>query len=133
MEAESTLPLQLFYSYAREDKELRDQLEKHLQPLRIQGWIDSWYDRDIRPGTIWKPEIVRHLKAANIILLLISPDFMRSDFAFNIEVKIAVKRHEEGKYGLFQSFFVLLTGGEHHSDIFQLCPKLANRLQVGTT
>ncbi len=88
--------IKIFYCYARKDKELRDELEKHLAPLKRSGQITTWYDREIPPGTQWEFEIDVHLETADIVLLLISADFMASDYCYNIEMQKALQRHKEG-------------------------------------
>ena len=90
-------PVTLFYSYAHEDEALRDELENHLSLLRRQGIISSWYDRQIVPGTDWSREIDVHLNAASIILLLISPDFLASDYCYSVELDRAMARHRDGE------------------------------------
>ncbi len=89
-------PLILFYSYAHEDQTLRDQLEKHLRQLQRQGLISAWHDRQILPGGMWADEIDAHLETASIILLLVSPDFLASDYCYNIEMRRALERHKSG-------------------------------------
>ncbi len=86
-------PLELFYSYAHEDEVLRNELEKHLKLLQRQGYITQWHDRQISPGNLWAQEIDAHLNAARIILLLVSPDFIASDYCYSIEMQEALKRH----------------------------------------
>lgn len=66
-------------------------------PLRRQGLIQTWYDADISPGTQWEEEINEHLNNAQIILLLISPDFMASEYGYDKEMKRAMERHESGE------------------------------------
>ena len=87
----------VFYSYAHEDELLRDELEKHLSLLQRQGLISMWYDRQIVPGSDWSQEIDQHLNTASLILLLISPDFLASDYCYGIEMQRAMVRHESGK------------------------------------
>ncbi len=87
----------VFYSYAHRDKALRDRLDKHLVNLRRQGHITSWHDCDINAGQDWMSEINEHLRRANIILLLISPDFMNSEYCYSVEMTHALKRHYEGQ------------------------------------
>lgn len=65
----------VFFSYAHEDQELRDQLEKHLSALKRQGVISTWHDRDIGAGTEWAGRISDELERADIILLLVSASF----------------------------------------------------------
>src|SRR5205823_2974249 len=69
----------------------------HVKPLQHEGLIDVWHDRDISVGAEWEREIDEHLKAADIILLLVSPDFMDSDYCYSIEMKLAIERHERGE------------------------------------
>jgi GTPase SAR1 family protein len=90
-------PVQLFYSYAHEDGALREKLDKHLSLLRQQGLLSTWYDRDIQAGEEWKQTIDEHLNTASLTLLLISPDFMDSDYCYSIEMKRAMERHERGE------------------------------------
>jgi integrase len=94
---EALMPLEIFFCYAREDEELRQGLEKQLRALRRQGIIDIWYDREISPGKEWEVEIDKHLKSADIILLLVSSDFMDSDYCYGIELRRAMQRHERGE------------------------------------
>ena len=77
-------PVKVFYSYAHKDESLRDELAKHLSPLQRRGLLYAWRDRRIPHGSEWDPEIKQHLEAAQIILLLISPDFLASDYLDNV-------------------------------------------------
>jgi tetratricopeptide (TPR) repeat protein len=95
--APTTKPVEIFYSYAHKDEDLRNELEKHLALLRQQGLIAPWHDRKIVPGTDWAREIDIHLNSADIILLLISADFLASDYCSGIEMKRALERYEAGE------------------------------------
>src|SRR2546421_13002459 len=86
--------VEVFYSYAHEEEKLRDELKKHLSNLKRQGVITNWYDRDISAGKVWNEEIERHLNSAKVILLLISADFLNSDYSNGHEVIRALERHE---------------------------------------
>ncbi len=90
------MPIKLIICYAREDEPLLNKLKSHLSPLQRQGLIEMWHDRDISAGTEWEQEISKHLNEADIILLLISPDFMDSDYCYGIEMQRAIQRHERG-------------------------------------
>ncbi len=90
-------PIEVFYSYSHQDEKLRDELEKHLSSLKRQGVISSWHDRQIPAGGEWMGEIDEHLNTAQIILLLVSADFIASDYCCDIEVQQAVNRHEAGE------------------------------------
>ncbi len=87
MAASPTMPIEVFYSYAHEDEPFRQQLEKHLSTLRLQGLITQWHDRHILAGTDWSETIDTHLENASVILLLISADFLASDYCYGIEMK----------------------------------------------
>jgi TIR domain-containing protein len=91
------MPVKVFFCYAHEDEPLLKKLKTHLKPLQRQGLIDIWYDRDISAGTEWEREISKQLNTAQIILLLISPDFMNSDYCYSIEMKRALERHENSE------------------------------------
>jgi hypothetical protein len=84
----------IFYSYAHKDEKLCELLETHLSLLRQQGLITEWHDRRIDAGTDWKQAIDTHLMNASIILLLISPHFLASDYCYGIEMQRAMERHE---------------------------------------
>jgi O-acetyl-ADP-ribose deacetylase (regulator of RNase III) len=86
----------VFTSYAHEDQNLLEQLKKHLSPLKRLGVIQEWYDREIKAGTEWRGQIDENLDAAHLILLLISPDFMDSNYCYDVEAKRALQRHEGG-------------------------------------
>lgn len=87
----------IFFSYSHVDEDLRDQLETHLSGLRRQGIISSWHDRKITAGTELGKSIDNHLNAADIILLLVSPDFIDSDYCYAQEMKRALERHQTGE------------------------------------
>jgi hypothetical protein len=89
-------PIEVFISYSREDKLLRDKLATQLTNLRRQGIIRDWFDGDIIPGSEWRKETEQRLESAQIILLLISADYMASDISYSIEMKRAIERHKNG-------------------------------------
>src|SRR2546429_9897635 len=91
------MPIKIFCCYAHEDEALLNKLKAHLKPLQRQGLIDVWHDRDIGAGAEWEQEIKDQLNAAQIILLLVSPDFMDSDYCYGIEMQRAIERHEQGE------------------------------------
>ena len=85
-------PYKLFYSHASEDDAHRERLEKHLSLLRDEGFIADWHFRKLKAGDEWQEEIDRHLKEARVILLLVSADFMSSQYC-KMEVQEAMKMH----------------------------------------
>lgn len=89
-------PIEVFISYSHKDERMRDEIVNHLANLKRQGVITAWHDRKISAGNEWSGEIDQHLNTASVILLLISANFMASDYCNDVEVKRAMKRHEAG-------------------------------------
>ncbi len=87
----------LFFSYSHKDEELRNELDKHLSILKRQKVIDVWHDRCIIGGSNLNKEISSHLENSNIILLLISSDFLASDYCYDIEMELSMKMNETGQ------------------------------------
>jgi hypothetical protein len=87
--------LTLFYCYSHKDELFRDQLEVHLTQLKRDGLIVQWHDRKIFAGDEWKGAIDHNLEKADIILLVVSPDFIASDYCWNVEMKRALERHDK--------------------------------------
>jgi len=88
--------LEVFESYAHRDEKLREELDKHLAALKRSDLIETWCDRRISPGSEFASEIDAHLTTADIVLLLISPDFLNSDYCYRREMGIALDRHAAG-------------------------------------
>lgn len=86
----------LFISYSHKDDALRAELDKHLALLRREGAIELWSDHRILPGSEFDQEISQALETAEIILLLVSADFLASDYCFGIEMRRALERHNSG-------------------------------------
>jgi tetratricopeptide (TPR) repeat protein len=97
MPTDPTGAKKIFYCYAHEDKALRDELELHLGVLKRLGLITTWYDREILPGVEWAREIDTHLNTSDIVLLLVSPNFISSDYCYCIEMHQAIERHKSGE------------------------------------
>jgi len=87
----------LFISYAHEDENLRERLETHLNLMKRQDKIDVWHDREIVAGEELDHEISKHLERADVILLLVSADFLASDYCYKEEMGRALERHEDGE------------------------------------
>lgn len=84
----------LFFSYSHRDETLRDELEIHLAMLKRQKVVTSWHDRRIGAGKEIDDEIDRYLEEADLVLLLVSPDFLASDYCYEVEMARALERHE---------------------------------------
>ncbi len=93
-EPAAPLPLKLFISYAHEDSRLRARLAKHLALLKNRGVLASWYDGEIVAGQEWEAAIFDQLNTADIILLLISADFLASPYCYGREMQRALERHD---------------------------------------
>jgi tetratricopeptide (TPR) repeat protein len=87
----------IVYLYAPQDKKSRDTLDKHLSDLRRQGVITSWHEGEILAGSDHDKELKEHLSRADIILPLISADFIASDYYDGQEMMQAFERHERGE------------------------------------
>lgn len=87
----------VFFSYCHADEALRDQLERQLKILQRQGLIETWHDRRIEAGQEFAGEIDAHIETDEIILLLVSPDFLNSDYCYEVEMVRALERHEAGE------------------------------------
>jgi len=88
--------INIFFAYSREDFALRDRLDKHLSGLKRKNYINTWYDGKIDAGKEWEKEIDSNLSKSDIVLLLISADFIASDYCYDIEMTKAISRHEKG-------------------------------------
>jgi hypothetical protein len=88
--------VEIFLSYSHEDEYFRDKLVRYLSPLKRQGVISVWHDRDITMGQEWQGQIDEHLENAQIILLLVSADYLSSDYCYDIEMSRAMTRHTVG-------------------------------------
>jgi hypothetical protein len=86
-----------FISYAHRDEKYLTEFKAHLAPLRRQGLLDHWYDRDMTAGDALDPSILGHLEAADLIPMLISSDFINSDYCYGKEMTRALERHKAGQ------------------------------------
>ena len=86
--------VKVFFSYSHKDEALRDDLATHLSLMKRRGVIEAWHDREITAGSEWANAIDDNLNAADIILLLVSANFLASDYCYDIEMQRAMERHE---------------------------------------
>jgi tetratricopeptide (TPR) repeat protein len=92
----SARPLALFISYSHKDDDLRAKLDAHLSLLKRQDVFDVWHDRRIAAGREWAGEIDNALEDADVVLLLVSSDFLASDYCYDKEMVRALQRHDQG-------------------------------------
>lgn len=88
--------MKIFFSYCHKDSSLRDELEVHLSPLKREGYISTWHDRNISAGSNFAGEIDSNLESSSVILLLVSPYFLASDYCYDIEMKRALELDASG-------------------------------------
>jgi hypothetical protein len=97
----ATLPgskgLSVFISYTHADEDFKNELVKHLEPLRRQMLIDAWHDRKLKAGDEWDKVISQSLESAQIILLLVSIDFINSKYCYDVELERALERHQSNE------------------------------------
>jgi hypothetical protein len=86
----------MFISYSHKDEKHRMKLESHLEKLQKSGMVAVWTDREIMPGQEWAKQIDKNLNSAGIILMLISNNFISSDYCYDIEMKTALAKHRKG-------------------------------------
>ncbi|HEX3642587.1 MAG TPA: FxSxx-COOH system tetratricopeptide repeat protein, partial [Ktedonobacteraceae bacterium] len=90
-------PIKIFCLYCHKDEAMRAELETHLSSLHLQKTIASWHDRNISARADWEQEIDQDLNTAQIILLLISADFLASDYCNSQDITRALERHQDGE------------------------------------
>lgn len=96
VDAANNEKLKMFVSYSHVDSDGKTRLMNHLEPLKQLGIISSWDDREIKAGDKWENEITKNLEEADIILLLISIDFINSKYCHDIEMTRALEMQEDG-------------------------------------
>lgn len=89
--------MKAFISYSHKDESALDQLHTHLVPLQREGFIDTWFDREILAGSGIDSEVDEELRSCELFLPLVSPNFLASDYCVEREMQQALKRHEAGE------------------------------------
>ena len=107
--------IKIFYSYSRKDLDMRNTLEDHLSALREAGRIRAWHDLELEAGSEWEPVILDKLDTADIILLLVSSNFIASKYCYGTELKRALARHAEGTARVIP--IILRPCDWNHSDV----------------
>ena len=90
-------PVKVFVSYSHKDKVYKEKLITTLAYLERMEEIELWQDGRIMAGKEWKKEIFEKLAAADIVVCLVSSNFIASDFCFSVELKEAMEAHEKGE------------------------------------
>jgi TIR domain-containing protein len=130
VQTEPTSRVRVFASYAPEDTALQQELKERLRPLQQAGLIELWPDRDRSEETAWEQESGDHLETAQLILLLVSPDFLASDYCYDVEMKRALERHERGEARVIPVILRSAHWQETPLDKLQALPKKAKPVTV---
>ena len=87
----------LFFSYSHKDEDLRNELETHLATLKREGLIEAFHDRRIPAGAHLDDAIDAYLEEADVILCLVSPDFIDSEYCYSREMTRVLERDATGE------------------------------------
>jgi hypothetical protein len=93
---QQSAPSRVFVSYSHRDRSFVDELTSHLRLLQRQGIVHLWADSEITAGQEWRSAIEEELEKADVILLMVSANFLASDFCWGVELKRALERHHKG-------------------------------------
>jgi internalin A len=85
----------VFISYSKSDSQHLAKLENHLSILRRNGTIDTWNCRKLLPGEKWDGKIKKELEEADVIIFLVSDDFLATDYIWDVEIKRAIERDND--------------------------------------
>lgn len=116
-------PVKVFISYAREDKAYKDNLVKHLKPLERKGVISSWHDGVIEAGQEWETNLKEALETSNILIFLVSSDFVNSDYINNVEIEKAMERYKSGEVSIVPIWIRPLFEADDFLSRFQALPQ----------
>jgi internalin A len=122
--------IRVFVSYSHKDDEFRAALDTHLKLLQRTGLIETWHDRRIAPGNDWRREIDRELDGADLILLLVSPDFIASDYCYEVEMKRAMERDAQEEARVIPILIRKCQWGEAPFSKLQALPKNAKPVRL---
>ncbi len=96
-QGQNTKTINVFCSYATKDRSFYEQLATHLSIMSREKIINQWYAREIEAGYDWREMVSKELEEASIILILVSSDYLASDYAYSQEMDYGLKKHEKGE------------------------------------
>ncbi|MDR0191365.1 TIR domain-containing protein [Pseudomonas yamanorum] len=86
-------PLKIFISYSHADKDYLVRFITYLSNMKRQNEVSAWTDRQITAGNEWRNKIDENLLDADIVIILVSPDFVNSEYCYDLEMVKAIERH----------------------------------------
>ncbi|SFE40088.1 C-terminal of Roc, COR, domain [Chitinophaga sp. CF118] len=85
----------IFISYSKEDLRMVNKFQEHLSALKLDGKVTTWYCTELSAGGEWNFEIQSHFDDADIVCFMVSPNFMKTKYIHEYEIKKAFKRKSE--------------------------------------
>lgn len=122
--------MKIFISYSHKDENYKIELLKQLSNLQRDRIIDGWHDGKIKPGDKWDDSIKKALYESEIVLFLISADFMASDYINNTEIKISLERYVKKEIQIVPIILRPCLWQESEFGQFQVLPKDAKPLAM---
>jgi len=119
----SSNPLEIFISYSHKDENYLDDFQTHLSTLKRKELIEVWTDKGITPGQEWDSQIKGNLETADIIIFLVSPDFIASDYIHDIEIEKAIEKYKRGENVIIPIVIRTCDFGSLEIAKFQALPK----------
>jgi hypothetical protein len=96
----------VFVSYSHANKDVLERVMVHLKPLEVMGIVEAWSDRRVRAGETWRTQIRVALSRSRLAILLVSADYLASEFVVKHELPYLLS---EGKKGSVKLLPVILT------------------------
>jgi len=125
-------PVKIFYSYAHEDEAYRNELSTYLGILKQNSKIVEWHERKIKPGSNFNVEISNKIETSDIIIFLISKDFLNSDYCFGVEVEKAFLLHKQGRIEIVPILLKPCLFEESRFSQLQIIPRDAQPISTST-
>ena len=127
------VPVEAFISFSHKDEALRAELDTHLKLLRRLAILETWSDRCLTAGDDWKGQIHDAIERANLILLLISAEFIASDYCWDVEMKRALARADDGGAVIVPIIVRTCLWKQSPFARFQALPENGKAVTAGTT